>query len=45
MLVVHGSGFGEKAGTRHIRMVFLPQEPVLSAAYDAMTEFMRERYT
>ena len=44
VLVVHGSGFGEKPGTRHIRIVFLPQEPVLSAAYEAMTEFMRERY-
>jgi alanine-synthesizing transaminase len=44
VLVVHGSGFGEKPGTRHIRIVFLPQEPVLSAAYEAMTEFMQERY-
>ena len=44
VLVVHGSGFGEKPGTRHIRIVFLPREPVLSAAYEAMTEFMRERY-
>jgi len=44
VLVVHGSGFGEKPGTRHIRIVFLPQEPVLSAAYEAMTDFMRERY-
>jgi alanine-synthesizing transaminase len=44
VLVVHGSGFGEKPGTRHIRIVFLPQEPVLNAAYAAMTDFMRERY-
>ncbi len=44
VLVVHGSGFGEKSGTHHIRIVFLPQEPVLSAAYEAMTEFMQERY-
>jgi alanine-synthesizing transaminase len=44
VLVVHGSGFGEKPGTRHIRVVFLPPEPVLSAAYDAMTDFIRERY-
>ncbi len=44
VLVVHGSGFGEKPGTRHMRIVFLPPEPVLSEAYDAMTEFMRERY-
>jgi len=44
VLVVHGSGFGEKPGTRHIRIVFLPPEPVLSSAYDAMTEFIRERH-
>lgn len=44
VLVVNGSGFGEKPGTRHIRIVFLPSEPVLSAAYDAMTDFMKERY-
>jgi alanine-synthesizing transaminase len=44
VLVVHGSGFGEKPGTRHMRIVFLPPEPVLSAAYDAMTQFMKERY-
>ncbi|MFZ0795362.1 MAG: aminotransferase class I/II-fold pyridoxal phosphate-dependent enzyme [Candidatus Korobacteraceae bacterium] len=44
VLVVHGSGFGEKPGTRHIRIVFLPPEPVLSSAYEAMTEFIRERY-
>jgi hypothetical protein len=24
--------------------VFLPPEPVLNSAYDAMTEFIRERY-
>ena len=39
VLVVHGSGFGQKPGTHHMRIVFLPQEPVLSAAYEAMTEF------
>jgi alanine-synthesizing transaminase len=44
VLVVHGSGFGQKADTRHIRIVFLPQEPVLTAAYEAMSDFMRERY-
>jgi alanine-synthesizing transaminase len=44
VLVVHGSGFGEKPGTKHMRIVFLPEEPVLSAAYAKMTEFMKERY-
>ena len=44
VLTVHGSGFGEKSGTRHLRIVFLPQEPVLTAAYEAISDFMRERY-
>lgn len=43
VLVVHGSGFGQKPGTKHMRIVFLPPEPVLSEAYDAITEFMNER--
>jgi len=44
VLVVHGSGFGQKPGTRHIRIVFLPQEDVLLAAYERITDFMRERH-
>ncbi len=44
VLVVHGSGFGEKPGTRHMRIVFLPEEPVLSVAYEKISEFMKERY-
>ena len=44
VLVVHGSGFGQRPGTKHIRIVFLPPEPVLGEAYEAMTEFMREQY-
>jgi alanine-synthesizing transaminase len=44
VLVVHGSGFGEKPETRHMRIVFLPEEKTLSAAYDKISEFMQERY-
>jgi alanine-synthesizing transaminase len=44
VLVVHGSGFGQKPGTKHIRIVFLPQEDVLHPAYEKITDFMRERY-
>ncbi len=44
VLVVHGSGFGQKPGTRHMRIVFLPQEDVLQAAYEKISDFMRERY-
>ena len=45
VLVVHGSGFGQKAGTRHFRIVFLPDEKTLEHAYEAISEFMRERYS
>jgi alanine-synthesizing transaminase len=44
VLVVHGSGFGQKPGTKHFRIVFLPDEPTLTRAYTAIGEFMRERY-
>jgi len=44
VLVVHGSGFGQKAGTKHFRIVFLPDEKTLKNAYSAIAEFMRERY-
>jgi alanine-synthesizing transaminase len=44
VLVVHGSGFGQKPGTKHMRIVFLPQDDVLHAAYEKISEFMREQY-
>jgi alanine-synthesizing transaminase len=44
VLVVHGSGFGQKPGTKHFRIVFLPDEKTLKNAYSAIAEFMRERY-
>ena len=44
VLVVHGSGFGQKPGTRHMRIVFLPQDEVLNAAYEKITDFMEARY-
>jgi alanine-synthesizing transaminase len=44
VFVVHGSGFGQAAGTRHIRIVFLPDEPTLARAYAGITDFIRERY-
>ncbi len=42
--VVHGSGFGQRPGTKHFRIVFLPDEKTLSSAYSAIADFMRERY-
>jgi alanine-synthesizing transaminase len=44
VLCVHGSGFGQRPGTHHMRIVFLPPEEVLQQAYAKITEFMAERY-
>jgi alanine-synthesizing transaminase len=44
VLVVHGSGFGQKAGTKHIRIVFLPDEQTLTTAYAGIADFMKARY-
>jgi alanine-synthesizing transaminase len=44
VLVVHGSGFGQKPGTKHFRVVFLPQDEVLRNAYRAISQFMDEEY-
>ena len=44
VMVVHGSGFGQKPGTRHFRIVFLPDEETLSRAYAAIAELLSERY-
>jgi alanine-synthesizing transaminase len=45
VLVVHGGGFGELPGTRHLRIVFLPAESTLRAAYERIGEFMQARYS
>ena len=45
VLTVHGSGFGQRAGTKHFRIVFLPNEEILGRAYTAVSEFMHERYS
>jgi alanine-synthesizing transaminase len=44
VLVVHGSGFGQKPGTKHFRIVFLPDEQTLTTAYAAIADFMKARY-
>ena len=41
-LVVHGSGFGEKHGSGHFRLVFLAPETVLEKAADDLEDFMRK---
>ncbi|WPB75981.1 aminotransferase class I/II-fold pyridoxal phosphate-dependent enzyme [Archangium violaceum] len=44
VLFVHGSGFGQKAGTQHFRVVFLPPEDILTAAFDRLDAFVREHH-
>jgi alanine-synthesizing transaminase len=44
VLVVFGSGFGQKPGTAHFRVVFLPQMDVLAKSYDKLEEFMNKYY-
>jgi alanine-synthesizing transaminase len=44
VMVVHGSGFGQKPGTQHFRIVFLPDEQTLSKAYASIADFIGSRY-
>jgi alanine-synthesizing transaminase len=45
VMVVHGAGFGQRPGTKHFRIVFLPDEKTLATAYSAIGDFLRERYS
>jgi alanine-synthesizing transaminase len=45
VLVVHGSGFGQRPGSKHFRVVFLPNEETLSKAYSAIADFMQKKYS
>jgi alanine-synthesizing transaminase len=45
VMVVHGSGFGQKPVTQHFRIVFLPDEATLAKAYRAISDFVQERYS
>lgn len=44
VVVVHGSGFGQKPNTKHFRIVFLPQDDVLVNAYRQISRFMEKHY-
>ncbi len=44
VVTVHGSGFGQKKGTQHMRVVFLPEEDRLIKAYEKIRDFTRKRY-
>ncbi len=41
VVTVHGSGFGQKPGSKHLRVVFLPSEDVLRKAYGNLLEFLK----
>jgi alanine-synthesizing transaminase len=43
ILTVQGSGFGQKPGSKHFRIVFLPQEEMLRKAYSEIRDFMTRR--
>ncbi|MGE5402931.1 MAG: aminotransferase class I/II-fold pyridoxal phosphate-dependent enzyme [Ignavibacteriales bacterium] len=43
VVLVHGSGFGQVPGTHHFRVVFLPNEQILTKAYTNIASFY-EKY-
>ncbi len=43
VVAVHGSGFGQRPGTRHMRVVFLAQDEYLEKAFDRLAGFMERR--
>ena len=45
VLAVHGTGFGQAPGTKHLRIVFLPDEAILRRAYEGLRAFMAEHYS
>ena len=42
VVVVHGSGFGQLPGTQHVRVVFLPNEEILTKAYNNIGAFYQK---
>jgi aspartate/methionine/tyrosine aminotransferase len=43
VLTVHGSGFGAEYGSGHIRLVILPDVPVLETAFDRLESFLSRK--
>lgn len=43
VVVVPGEGFGQKEGTRHFRIVLLPDREILSNAFDGIERFMAKQ--
>lgn len=44
VVTVYGSGFGQKPGTKHFRIVYLPNEHLLDQAYTLIRNFVQKRY-
>jgi len=44
VLVVYGKGFGQKPGTHHFRIVFLPDDETLVKSYELIAEFTASFY-
>ena len=44
VLTVHGSGFEERPGSKHFRVVFLPQPEILKDSFDRIEEFIDSHY-
>ena len=42
VLTVHGSGFGEKYGSGHFRLVYLPNMQILESAMDKIEDFVSQ---
>jgi alanine-synthesizing transaminase len=42
VVIVPGSGFGQKPGTHHFRIVILPQEEVLTKAFERIASFYEQ---
>lgn len=42
VVTVHGSGFGQKPGTRHFRVVYLPAPELLRDAYTRIAGFVKD---
>jgi alanine-synthesizing transaminase len=43
-LFVHGSGFTQRPGTHHFRIVFLPPPETLANAFDLVDGFVKKRF-
>ncbi len=44
VVTVHGSGFGQKPGEQHFRIVYLPDENLLDKAYTLIASYMKKHY-